>query len=494
MIPPPGGARPGWGSNIVVAVVLTLTRIIKSVVTGQAQGYKRSSRRSLDRHTPFYTLPRGLSCLRPPSIQDGLEHWRNHYSRSTIGSHLYAKSPLDIVAATDPAGNSSSALNADPGRRRHSPRLAAGGPGLDCQIRPRRRCCICGPERSHGAREEISRVREGDIVGVKHRPAWLAPPTCTTLSLVRPASAQGCWFCQGEEKAVGEKAAGLVVDCFNLMAAPSTTVGRKVRFSSGQTPFDGRAGEPTVGDSNNGSVERRLEVNAGRQTENGVEGRVGLHTGMQTGSCVDDVGEEQSRREAHATGGCGACKEATPIGRGCPPAPRCAAGGLDGRLPKGRGQGAGEQRWPVGECRGSGGRVGRGLAERLVGDGLAILRSDSHRRFLDRGGGQHKATIIKDGSCRKAGVLEGANYDDGANIRGRGGGGRCERNKRNSASADAEIVRKGAPQNGPRGASDPIPRAACFGDEGKSLSSSQAGDFGYPLCWEVEGVWWFRPV
>lgn len=439
---------------------------------------------SLNPHTPQATTLLTVHPSASPlaSIQDNLERWRNHYSRSTIGSLSYVTSPLDIFTATDPT-NASFTSNTDSGRRKSFTFLAAKGPSLSRQSRPRRRCWICGWEYSHGSQEEAEKVGDDGVLGIPNQPVGLPPTGCTGVSL-RPAAAvaaEGCWFCHAGE-AVGEKPAGLGADCRDVMAAPIATVGGHVRSSGGPAPFDGRADRPKVRDSHNGGAERRLEVCAEMQAESGMAKRVEAHVGMQasTRSGVDDVGEKRDRREAQVT--------------------ICAAEGLSGGSTKGRDQGAGEQQRPVGECRGNGGRLaGRGLSESLVDDGLAILRSGRHRRFQQRGRHRQHGPFVRVATLKKDGVIEGTSSGDGANLEEReGGGSGYEEEKRSSTKADDKMGRKSFPQSGLRGGSSPIREAACSGDEGsggRSPSGALAGGafFCYPLCWEEEGVWWFRP-
>ncbi|CAM9203190.1 unnamed protein product [Laminaria digitata] len=410
-------------------------------------------------------------------VRDNLDGWRNHYNQSAVGSLSYVKSPLDVVAATDPT-NTSSVLNTDPARRNPSTCLATNGPGLSPQSRPRRHCWICGWERSRGSQERAARGEEDGVLGVLNLPVRV-PPTARTGLFLRPATAaaEGCWFCH-EGEATGERSAGLGADCRDVMSAPIATVGGHVRSSAGRVPFDGRDDGRKVGDSQNGSAEHRLEVSAGMQTESGVAELVEVHVGMQARSGVDDNGEERDRRAAQATG--------------------CAVEGLDGRLAKARDRGTGEQLRSAGKRRGNRrGLVGPGLSESLVDDGLATLRSGSNRRFQERGGCQQKGTIIRDATPKKYGIIEGTRNGDCANLRGREGGGGYEGRKRNnSGKVDSEIGRKSVPWNSPRGEFSPIRKAACFGDggdEGRNPAYAQAGAFGYPLCWEEDGVWWFRP-
>lgn len=438
---------------------------------------------SFNPHTPQATTLLTVHPSASPlaSIQDNLERWRNHYSRSTIGSLSYVTSPLDVVTATGPP-NASFTSNTDPGRRKNPTFLAANGPSCSRQSRPRRRCWICGWEYSHGSQEEAAKVGDGGVLRIPNQPVGLPRTGYTGVSL-RPASAaaaEGCWFCHAGE-AVGEKPAGLGADFRDVMAAPIATVGGQVRSSGGPAPFDGRADRPKVGDIHNGSAERRLEVSAEMQAEIGMANRVEAHVGMQasTRSGVNNVGEKRDRREARVT--------------------ICAAEGLSGGSTNGRDQGASEQQLSAGECRGNGGRLaGRGLSESLVDDGLATLRSGRHRRFQERWRHRQHGPVIRAASLKKGGFIEGASSGDIANLGGREGGGGYEGEKRSSTKADDKIGRKSFPQSGPRGGSSPIREAACSVDErsrGRSPSDAQAGGafFGDPLCWEEGGVWWFRP-
>ena len=424
----------------------------------------------------------------PPrvSIQDNLERWRNHYSRSTIGSLSYVESPLDVITAMDPT-NASFVSNTDPGREKPSNFLAANGPSLSLQSRPRRRCWLCGSECSHGPQEGVSSIGSDGVL-VRSQPVGLLP-TARTRVLPRPAAAAaaaaaaaGCWFCR-EGEAVDEKPAGLGADCRDARTSPISTAGGHVSASRGRAPFDGRADGAKFRDSHDGSAGRRLELSAGRQTESGVAERVELHVGTQarTRSRVGDVGEERGRREAQATLG--------------------AADGLNGGSTKGRDQDAGEQRRSAGECRRNGlGLAWAGLSESLVDDRLATLRSGTHWRFQERGRHRPHGTVVRDDTCtiKKNGLLEGTVSGDGANLGGRENGCGCRGGKRNSAEADGDMGKNSFPQSGPRGEFSRTREPACFGyggRGGRSRSDAQAGGdfFGDPLCWEEEGVWWFRP-